>query len=415
MKKRGFTLVELLAVIAILAILVIMALPAVLRMYRQSRINSFQNEVRGVYKTAQQRFLEDSMLLDSGSMIAYTNVCSSVTGVSTVKQLDMTGNSNFKYYVLINVDGEILNVRASNGTYSYALQSVNVYDEIKIEDIDVEMNNQETLDNNIENSLCPSSEENQYNHVVRFLNRKNKDSVTIGDEVAIGNEPFLVLSTNSSKTELFAKYNLLVGDAFDYNKNNDIQYSLIKTFSASDKGYGLQNSFARGYLSGNIAQFVGTVPYSGKKYWNNDVGEGKTYSGDYCTVSTETGCAYVYNSELSTIEPSITYENGYGESESNDYTIAYYVENYVNELKNISKNNNITGRLMKLEEAYSISQQTDTVLKNNLYNGSFWVGTAYSTSGIWVVNSTGTLANYRYKNGYYRGVRPIIIVNTSEL
>lgn len=56
MKKRGFTLIELLAVIAILAILVIMTLPAVLRIYRESRINSFENEVKSVYKTAQSQF-----------------------------------------------------------------------------------------------------------------------------------------------------------------------------------------------------------------------------------------------------------------------------------------------------------------------------------------------------------------------
>ncbi len=49
MKKRGFTLVELLAVIAILAILVIMALPAVLRMYNKARIDSFSNEVNTIF------------------------------------------------------------------------------------------------------------------------------------------------------------------------------------------------------------------------------------------------------------------------------------------------------------------------------------------------------------------------------
>ena len=38
MKKKGFTLVELLAVIAILAILVIMALPAVLSMFTKARV-----------------------------------------------------------------------------------------------------------------------------------------------------------------------------------------------------------------------------------------------------------------------------------------------------------------------------------------------------------------------------------------
>ena len=158
-EKKGFTLVELLAVIAILAILVIMALPAVLRMYRQSRINNFQNEVRSVYRTAQSQFLGDSMLLESGQTIAYTNAGTSVTGVNVVKELDMTGNTDFKYYVLINVDGKVLNVRASNGTYSFSKQAIDANHDLKIEDIDVETNNDSTLDSNITTTVCPTTEE----------------------------------------------------------------------------------------------------------------------------------------------------------------------------------------------------------------------------------------------------------------
>ena len=45
MKKRGFTLVELLAVISILAILVIVAMPNILKMFKESKVKSFTNEV----------------------------------------------------------------------------------------------------------------------------------------------------------------------------------------------------------------------------------------------------------------------------------------------------------------------------------------------------------------------------------
>ena len=115
-KKRGFTLVELLAVIAILAILVIMALPAVLRMYRQSRINNFQNEVRSTYRAAQNQFLGDSITLGSGQDIIYTNGTDCTSGNHT---LDMTGNTNFKYYIALTVSGQVTKVRATNGTYSF--------------------------------------------------------------------------------------------------------------------------------------------------------------------------------------------------------------------------------------------------------------------------------------------------------
>ena len=48
-KKKGFTLVELLAVIAILAILVIIALPNVIKMYNNAKRSSFLTEAKEVF------------------------------------------------------------------------------------------------------------------------------------------------------------------------------------------------------------------------------------------------------------------------------------------------------------------------------------------------------------------------------
>ena len=68
MNKKGFTLVELLAVIAILAILVIVALPNVLSMYRDARKNTFSNEISSVLRSARQQYL-----VDGGVAREYTN------------------------------------------------------------------------------------------------------------------------------------------------------------------------------------------------------------------------------------------------------------------------------------------------------------------------------------------------------
>ena len=47
-KKKGFTLVELLAVIAILAILVIIALPNVINMYTKAQKEAFLTETKKI-------------------------------------------------------------------------------------------------------------------------------------------------------------------------------------------------------------------------------------------------------------------------------------------------------------------------------------------------------------------------------
>ena len=62
MKKKGFTLVELLAVIAILAILVIVAMPNVLGMFNQAKSSTFITEVQEYMSTATSQFMHDALL-----------------------------------------------------------------------------------------------------------------------------------------------------------------------------------------------------------------------------------------------------------------------------------------------------------------------------------------------------------------
>ena len=106
--KKGFTLVELLAVIAILAILVIMALPAVLRMFNQARKDSFTNEVNTVLRTARQEYL-----LSGGTKTTWSNASGSTNTLS------LTGNSRLIYYVKMNSEGKITKLQVSNGDYQY--------------------------------------------------------------------------------------------------------------------------------------------------------------------------------------------------------------------------------------------------------------------------------------------------------
>lgn len=108
MNKKGFTLVELLAVIAILAILVIIALPNVLSMYNEARKNTFVTEVRDYYKAGEQNFL-----LNSGKAVVYT----SLTGVTGSKTIEMTGNKNMQYYIVFDANGKCTKLLATNGTY----------------------------------------------------------------------------------------------------------------------------------------------------------------------------------------------------------------------------------------------------------------------------------------------------------
>ena len=146
MKKKGFTLVELLAVIAILAILVIIALPNVMGMFNNAKKSSFETEVKEILKGAQQQWMMDSV---SGTAQAVT-----VYGVGTKKVVSTDPDakaltsvdirSGLSYYVKMNGTGKIIAAAFSDGTYAW----VKTGTDIKGEDV----KNVATIANDNENT-----------------------------------------------------------------------------------------------------------------------------------------------------------------------------------------------------------------------------------------------------------------------
>lgn len=131
MKKKGFTLVELLAVIAILAILVIIALPNVLSMYNEARKNTFTTEVKEHYRAAEQQ----KFMLNAGETIVFTNLLDDLTGTPYAGykkiKLDMNGSKKTTYFMVFNPSGKCTKLIASNGTYGVSITD----DSIAIENI----------------------------------------------------------------------------------------------------------------------------------------------------------------------------------------------------------------------------------------------------------------------------------------
>ena len=105
MNKKGFTLVELLAVIAILAILVIIALPNVLKMYNDSKKNAFMTEAQNLAKEVSSKYISESMKGNKVTVIS-----------NKQNPLDMTGRE-LKYNFELDSQGKIKNMIVSNGTY----------------------------------------------------------------------------------------------------------------------------------------------------------------------------------------------------------------------------------------------------------------------------------------------------------
>ena len=261
-----------------------------------------------------------------------------------------------------------------------------------------------------------------------YINRQNSGQITSGDEVAIDTEHFYVVSSDSTNTVLLAKYNLLVGDV--YNKSGDT-WSFTKTLSSSDTGYGLQSESAKGYYGNSATDITGVVAFAGKGYWDNANCVGSNVStsilcpetaglkSEYSNPSNPSGTTtytspypYVYDSSMSNISVSyMTYPSSSGNwrgALDNGYTIAYYVEEYVDILKGLGAPSTITGRLLTNEERNTLS----STVKGTW---SYWLGSTNGSSSVMHVYRGGASSVSGFRDGRYFGVRPVIVVSTSDI
>ncbi|MBY0754406.1 type II secretion system GspH family protein [Clostridium sardiniense] len=73
MKKKGFTLIELIAVIAILAILAVIAVPRVISYVDRSKKVAIQTEAKVIYDAAERAYNEGILIPTSNNIWDYNN------------------------------------------------------------------------------------------------------------------------------------------------------------------------------------------------------------------------------------------------------------------------------------------------------------------------------------------------------
>ena len=167
MKNKGFTLVELLAVIAILAILVIIALPNVLKMFNDSKKNSFLTEAKTVYSEVSKKYISESM---KGNKLTY------ISSEDDTK-LDMTGKS-LKYCALLNADGSVKSMKVSNGEWIAELSGNKKITDLKSTDL---------KNGNLDNEECgpkksKTFKEDSWDTIAKAVKAGKTEKYKVGDE-----------------------------------------------------------------------------------------------------------------------------------------------------------------------------------------------------------------------------------------
>ena len=109
MNKKGFTLVELLAVIAILALLVIIALPNVLSMFNKAKKDTFLTEAKSIFKESTSKYISDNMHNSNEGNI----YCKSETDSKNPLDMDI---GNTYYYIEKDNTGKTIKFVAWNSS-----------------------------------------------------------------------------------------------------------------------------------------------------------------------------------------------------------------------------------------------------------------------------------------------------------
>ena len=226
MNKKGFTLVELLAVIAILAILVVIAIPNVVRMFNKSKQNVFESEVKEIIRIAEQNFLND-YFNTKGKTFSY---CKDGT---CDNNLDMIGRENLEYYIEMNSQGEIEKIYVTDGTYQYTKNG-----KIKVEDVEdsqtiANLTEEQKItikDNKVtQNGNTISSEPTQKYKCKRASSFHTETCTQTSKDTNCSAEGYT--ATGNKKTTTIKYGNnwsngvLKAGDAFDCDVNGDGQYN----------------------------------------------------------------------------------------------------------------------------------------------------------------------------------------------
>lgn len=181
-----------------------------------------------------------------------------------------------------------------------------------------------------------------------------KGNLQPGDEIKIGDtESFYVVSSDSTKTILMTKYCLGTSG----NQVSDTTYQKNK--------------------------------FSESAYWDNN---------GLIAPYNENGASYTGN----------PYPYVY-DTNSSIYNFINGNDGYVEKLKTMGAPSTITGRLLKYEEANSL-----TVAQRTITDQIYWIGSAYDGTHMWYMDSAGTLANTNDYNETY-GIRPVIEINTSDI
>ena len=290
-KKKGFTLVELLAVIAILAILVIIALPNVIKMYNNAKKSSFLTEAKEVFGESEKKFISDSISSSSSNGI----YCRSKT--DSINPLDLSGRK-INYYIKTDSSGNINAIVIWDEDRYVAKKGT----KLEAESLDDAL----TITNDIKNATCGDILEKTGLEIKKTYNFTESDLIV--DPYRTIKIKFSDSSDLSSLTSVRYRIYLQSTDDSDYEQETELTNAALISNDASNK-FEVEIT--------NPAKIYGAWDYTFRieVYDNNDnIILEKTVKQHYCFVAgtkvlTEKGYVNIENIKIGDMVYSYNFNN----------------------------------------------------------------------------------------------------------
>ena len=196
--KKGFTLVELLAVIAILALLVLVAVPNVLGMFNKAKKDTFLTEAKNIFKESASKYISDNMHNSNEGNI----YCKSETDSKNPLDMDI---GNTYYYIEKDSTGKTIKFVAWNSS-GYVTKIVG--DNVMLNDV--------TNDNMTESSVKDITCNNVLTNLEVISKLTKTYTINANASAETSNKGKLTISIASSNTtDEFNKVKYII-----YKKNN---------------------------------------------------------------------------------------------------------------------------------------------------------------------------------------------------
>ena len=351
--KSAFTLVELLAVIVILAIILIIAIPQIMSTIKTSRLSAIKDSALLLATNAEKDYITQ-LTLDQ-----YYNVssieCSEVVKLNDDYDIDncsVTYNEGVATVTLKGKNGGKFSGITCTGTKD------NMCCSIEGEEGECEAGGSDAT--NI--ATC----------VIEGCNKTAKET-----ELVIGGENFYVVSSDATKTVLLAKYDLKSDGNGSYTQDTSgTNTNASKSLFASE-----------GYWDGCKYKKV-SESWECSSSPSGLINPYNANNAAYCTSTSGTNCAYVYD---------------------DNSKIYVLVNKYAEKVSNAS-GTSMTGALLTLEQANSLSSE----VRKDLNRNNYWLGSAYNHYILWLASWNGNISRASIVNLAYN-VRPVLVVSTSAL